>query len=76
MKEEEADTRVAEIVSRLKARRESLGMSLSRLSELAGMSHVGILQIESGERSPQLRTIIKLAAALDLKLAKLFSGLD
>lgn len=41
-------------------------MSLNRLSELAGMSHVGILQIESGDRSPQLRTVFMLAYALDI----------
>jgi transcriptional regulator with XRE-family HTH domain len=44
-------------------------MSVNKLSELAGMSHVGIIQIESGNRSPQLRTVLKLANALALDLA-------
>lgn len=74
MKEEEADTLVAKLVERLKARRKELGMSLNRLSELAGMSHVGILQIEAGERSPQLRTLFKLASALEIEVQYLLPG--
>ena len=75
MKDEEADVLVAQVVGRLKKRREELGLSLNRLSEMAGMSHVGVLQIENGERSPQLRTVFKLAKALDLDAAELFRTL-
>ncbi len=70
MKEKELDALVAGIVARLKSRRLQLGMSVNKLSELAGMSHVGILQIESGNRSPQLRTALKLANALGLELGE------
>ena len=51
-------------------------MSLNKLSELAGMSHVGVLQIEAGERSPQLRTALKLASALDLDLAEVIRSVQ
>lgn len=55
---------------RLRDRREELGMSVNKLSKKAGMSHVGILQIESGERSPMLRNAIKLADALEVNPVK------
>lgn len=45
-------------------------MSVNKLSKKAGMSHVGILQIESGERSPMLRNAIKLADALEVNPVK------
>ncbi|QTN34382.1 helix-turn-helix transcriptional regulator [Akkermansiaceae bacterium] len=48
-------------------------MSVNKVAEKAGMSHVGILQIESGERSPMLRNVIKIAAALEVDLSDLFS---
>lgn len=71
VKDEEADALVAEIVGRLQARRLELGMSLNKLGELSGMSHVGVLQIEAGERSPQLRTVLKIADALGINLSSL-----
>ena len=73
MKDSEADKLVTKVVGRLKARREELGMSVNKLSELAGMSHVSILKIESGENSPQLRTVLKLAAALEMDLGDILS---
>lgn len=75
MKDDEADAIVAEVVARLRTRREELGLSINKVAELAGLSHVGVLQIEGGERSPQLRTALKLAAALDLSLAKVLRDL-
>jgi transcriptional regulator with XRE-family HTH domain len=51
-------------------------MSVKKLAEKAGMSHVGILQIESGDRSPMLRNVIKIATSLDMDLADLFSQAD
>lgn len=72
MKDAEADAQVAIIVERLKALRIEQGMSLNQLSELAGISHVGIMKIEAGERSPQLRTVLKMAAALKVDAARLF----
>lgn len=73
MKDQEADLLVARIVEKLKARREELGLSVNRTAELAGMSHVGLLQIESGARSPHLRTVVKIASSLELPLKDLFS---
>jgi transcriptional regulator with XRE-family HTH domain len=39
------------------------------------MSHVGVLQIEAGERSPQLRALFKLAEALDLRPSKVLEDI-
>lgn len=74
MKDEQADQIVEAVVRRLRERREQLGMSVNRVAEKAGMSHVGILQIESGQRSPMLRNVIKIAAALDMAPEDLLAG--
>lgn len=73
MKDEQADKIVGAVVQRLRQRREELGMSVNKLAEKAGMSHVGILQIESGERSPMFRNILKIAAALELDLGQVIA---
>lgn len=72
MKDEEADRTINRAVEKLKERRLALGLSQNRTAEMAGLSHVGLLQIENGERSPLLRTIVKLAGALDIPLSELF----
>ena len=41
------------------------------LAKTSGMSHVGILQIESGDRSPMLRNVVKIAGALEVDLGDL-----
>lgn len=76
MKDEDADLTIALAMQKLKNRRLALGLSLNRAAESAGLSHVGLLQIENGERSPLLRTIVKLASALDLPLSDLFRNSD
>ena len=68
MKDKEADAIVAQVVAQLQERREELGISLNKLSELVGMDHSAILRIENGERSPLFRTVVKLAAALEVEL--------
>ena len=71
MKDDEADRIVEAVVRQLKAIREEKGISVNRLAELAGLTHVGILNIESGKRSPQLRTALKIADALDIRISDL-----
>jgi DNA-binding XRE family transcriptional regulator len=69
VKDEVADQIVAALVERLRQRRLEQGLSVNKVAELAGMSHVGLLQIESGERTPMLRTALKIADALNSKLS-------
>ena len=44
------------------------GFSQTRLAKLAGVSQPVIARIESGEHSPTIETLIKLADALDIEL--------
>lgn len=75
MKDDETDRLTAAVVSRLRLRREELGLSVNKLAEMAGMTHVAILKLESGERTPMLRTVLKLARALELRLSEVFEDL-
>jgi transcriptional regulator with XRE-family HTH domain len=76
MKDEETDLLTAAVVERLRQRRVELGLSVNKLAEKAGMTHVGILKLESGDRTPMLRTALKLAKALDLRLSSVLSDFD
>lgn len=69
MEDSEADEIIARLAERLKAAREAKGLSMNRLGDLAGLDQVAISRIEKGERSPTLRTLLKMAAALDLHLS-------
>jgi transcriptional regulator with XRE-family HTH domain len=72
VKDQDADRTINRTVEKLRNRRLELGLSLNRTAEMAGLSHVGLLQMENGERSPLLRTIVKLASALEIPLSDLF----
>jgi transcriptional regulator with XRE-family HTH domain len=76
MKDEETDRLTAAVVERLRQRREELGLSVNKLAEKAGMTHVGVMKLESGDRTPMLRTALKLAKALDLRLSSVLSDFD
>ena len=52
-------------VSAMQLRREALGMSKSRLSELTGMCAPFLNDIEQGRRKASLQTQVKIAGALD-----------
>lgn len=65
-----ADEIVAKLVQRLKVAREAKGLSMNALAGLAGLDQVAVSRIEKGERSPGLRTMLKIAAALELELSK------
>lgn len=76
MKDADAERIIAGIVAKLRAVREEKGISVNRLAETAGLTHVGVLNIESGNRSPQLRTALKLADALGIRLSEILAELD
>ena len=58
--------------TKLQELRLSKNLSKSRLSELAGLDLSYIGKIERCEKSPNLRTIAKLATALDVPIKELF----
>jgi transcriptional regulator with XRE-family HTH domain len=61
----------AAIGARVKALRESAGLSLRDLSERSGVSAPMLSQVERGETSPTLTVAARIAAGLDLRLSQL-----
>jgi transcriptional regulator with XRE-family HTH domain len=57
--------------ARVKALRESAGLSLRDLSERSGVSAPMLSQVERGETSPTLTVAARIAAGLDLRLSQL-----
>lgn len=60
-------------VGRLRERR---GLTQEQLGWAAGLHQTAVARIESGERRPNLDTILKLAAGLEVPPAELFEGID
>ena len=61
---------------RLKIAREEKGLSLRNLERICGVTNGAIHMIESGQRSPGLHNVAKIASALDLKLSKLIADAE
>ncbi len=61
----------AVIGARVKALRESAGLSLRDLAERSGVSAPMLSQVERGETSPTLTVAARIAAGLDLRLSQL-----
>ena len=59
------------IAHKLAKVRASQGYTQSKLAELSGVHRVTIARIESGEISPNVRTLEKLAKALNVKVDEL-----
>src|SRR5471030_2187784 len=59
------------IGARVKALRESSGLSLRDLTERSGVSAPMLSQVERGETSPTLTVAARIAAGLDLRLSQL-----
>ena len=55
----------------LRAERERQGFSLNALAGKAGLSRQMVAFVESGERNPSLDTLLRLTAALNIKLEDL-----
>jgi transcriptional regulator with XRE-family HTH domain len=60
-----------EIGSRVRALRESMGLSLRELAERTGVSAPMLSQVERGETSPTLAVATRIAGGLDLTLSQL-----
>lgn len=58
----------------MRARRLELGMTQDQVGKLIGQSASAVSFIESGERSPELRTMAKIAVALKTTLGALTSA--
>ena len=72
MNEEDITSIENEVLKRLKTFREERNISQLELSLQSGVSQNMITYIETGKRTPTLRTLIKLCDALKISPAKLF----
>ena len=59
---------------RLKAARAALGLSLDAVSKRSGVSRSMVSQIERGESSPTIATLLNLTRALDIDFGSLMAG--
>jgi transcriptional regulator with XRE-family HTH domain len=67
------DAEIKKFGARIRKLREQLGLSQEQLAEGAGLHRTYMGGIERGERNPSLKNILKIASALRIKPAKLFS---
>lgn len=64
----------ATIGSRILELRKTLNMSQEALAEAAGIDRTHMGFIEQGRRRPTLVTLVKICAALNIKLTELLKG--
>lgn len=67
---------LALLAARLKHLRKERGISQEDFAHKAGLHRVGYGWIEQCKRIPNLATLVKIAAAFDVSLSELFSGVD
>jgi transcriptional regulator with XRE-family HTH domain len=58
----------ANLIKRLKERREQLGVTQEQLSELAAVALRTVKELDSGKGNPTVSTLIKLADVLGMEL--------
>lgn len=58
----------ANLIQRLKDRREQLGVTQEQLSELAAVALRTVKELDSGKGNPTVSTLIKLADVLGMEL--------
>ena len=58
----------ANLIKRLKDRREQLGVTQEQLSELAAVALRTVKELDSGKGNPTVSTLIKLADVLGMEL--------
>jgi XRE family transcriptional regulator, regulator of sulfur utilization len=56
--------------------RRKRGLSQERLAHEAGLNATHVAKIERSEREPGVRTVAKLARALEVSAGELFRGID
>ena len=71
---EDSDLLLSRIGLRVVRRREDLGLSQKDLAERLQMASSSLSNIEHGERNLTIRTLCKLAEALEMTPAELFTG--
>jgi transcriptional regulator with XRE-family HTH domain len=67
---------LARLAAELKSLREARGLTYEQLAERAGLSRRGVISMERGERTGNVRSWFRVAQALETPLADLMSVLD
>jgi transcriptional regulator with XRE-family HTH domain len=60
----------------LRRLRQERGLSQERLAHAADLNMTHVAKIERSEREPGVRTVAKLATALQVSAGELFEGID
>lgn len=60
---------------RIAATRKDKGFTQEKLAAEAGLDRVAIAYIETGKREPKVKSVYKIAKALDVSLSELFERL-
>jgi transcriptional regulator with XRE-family HTH domain len=72
---EDAEARLlAALGRRIRERRQELGISGRRLSQLADVTPSFVSQIELGQAKPSISTLFRITQALDIEIADLFDA--
>lgn len=64
------------VASRIREMREACGKSLEEVARGAGLTPAALEAVESGKANPMLTELIKIAAALGVPTAQIFSSLS
>lgn len=67
---------ISQIVGELRAERERKGWSMYKLANTSGVSAPAISLIETGQREPNLVTLLLLSHALQLRLGDILNRFD
>lgn len=73
MTSDTADLIVAKVASKLAAARIERGMSQREVATASGLDRKTISQVEEGDVSPKLTTLLLIAAVVDVDVAKIIS---
>lgn len=73
---ENADAILSQLPARLKEARRDQGLSLDAVAKLSGVSRSMVSQIERGESSPTIATLLNLTRALQVDFAGLLGEAD
>jgi transcriptional regulator with XRE-family HTH domain len=71
---EDSDLLLSQIGLRILRRRQELGLSQKELADRLGIAQTNVARIEHGQQNLTVRTLVKLAEALDMTAAELFAG--
>ncbi len=70
------DPDLGRLSSQLKILREDRGLTYEQLAERAGLSRRGVISMERGERTGNIRSWFRVAQALGVSFSELMSELD